>query len=91
MPRLANALRMVRWPVLVSLMFLVPILTACQVNQTASISPDASTGLVAQPAEVNLGRVPFDQPAHARFTLVNRGSDEVHLDTNVEVQTLEGC
>lgn len=76
-------------PVLVSLAFLALALAACQENPDGSVSPGA--GLVAQPAEVHPGRVPFNQLAHARFTLVNRGTSEVHLDGNVQVQTLEGC
>ncbi len=80
-----------RLPVLVSLALLAVVLNACQANQTTSVSPVAGRGLVAQPTQIDLGRVPFNQPAEAHFTIVNSGATTVNLDQNVDVQTLEGC
>ena len=53
--------------------------------------PNAAGRLVASSSTVDLGRVPFDQLAEARFELANTGSGTVHLVGNPKVQMLEGC
>lgn len=78
-------------PFVVFLAVVVPLLVGCKSTSQPSESGLTNDGLVAQPAAVDLGNVPFDQPAHARFTLVNQGTSVVHLDPTVQVQKLEGC
>jgi len=76
---------------LISLALLAVTLSACQANQTPPATSLAGGGIIAQPSQVDLGRVPFDRQVDARFTLINHGTTVVHLDQNVEVQALEGC
>jgi hypothetical protein len=47
--------------------------------------------LIASPATVDLGRVPFDTLAEARFELANTGTDTVKLVGAPKVRMLEGC
>jgi hypothetical protein len=80
-----------RRPFIIGLASAAMVMAACQPNPAASVSPVGGGGVIAQPARVDLGHVPFNQLAHARFTLTNAGTTAVHLGKNVRVQTLEGC
>jgi hypothetical protein len=91
MRQLAGFVVLIRVLGLISLALLAVALSACQASQTPLVTPVAGVGVIAQPSQVDLGRVPFDQQVDARFTLINRGTTVVHLDQNVEVQALEGC
>lgn len=76
---------------IVLLALLALVAAGCQTSPTAPASSTVEGGVVAQPVRVDLGHVPFNQLAHARFTLTNAGTTGVHLGANVQVQTLEGC
>ena len=78
-------------PFVAFLAVVVPLLVGCNATSQPSQSGLSNDGLVAQPAAVDLGNVPFDQRADARFTLVNQGTSVVHLAPDVQVQKLEGC
>jgi hypothetical protein len=67
------------------------VLSACQPPPATQLSPVAGGGIVAEQGQVDLGQVPFNRQVVAHFILVNAGATEVHLDNNVDVQTLEGC
>lgn len=54
-------------------------------------SADLAGRLEARPALVDLGRVPFDRVAEARFELVNSGGQPVRLLEKPAVRVLEGC
>jgi hypothetical protein len=54
-------------------------------------SSGASGGLVARAASIDLGRVPFDVRAEARFELTNTGTRPVQLSGPPQVKMLEGC
>lgn len=47
--------------------------------------------LVASQATIDLGRVPFDKLAEARFELGNTGGETVRLVGAPRVRMLEGC
>lgn len=68
------------------------------VSQTTSpnpislaVDPPTPGRLAAAAATVDLGRVPFDQTAEARYELVNTGGRDVRLVGKPTVKTLEGC
>lgn len=56
-------------------------------------TPAAGAGgqIVAIPPLIDLGSVPFDVPAEARYELMNTGSRPVRLTGQPRVKTLEGC
>jgi hypothetical protein len=41
--------------------------------------------------EIDLGRLPFEQPARATFTLTNAGDGTLTLDGSPPVRAVEGC
>ncbi len=57
----------------------------------ADIDPSAPPRLLARQATVDLGRVPFERLAEARFELVNTGGGIVRLVGAPTVRMLEGC
>jgi hypothetical protein len=59
--------------------------------QTVSSDPGAPGRLAAESTTINLGRVPFDQRAEARFVLGNTGGETVQLVGAPRVRMLEGC
>jgi hypothetical protein len=50
-----------------------------------------SGGLVARAFSIDLGRVPFDVQAEARFELTNTSTRPVQLNGAPQVKMLEGC
>ena len=60
---------------------------------TRLVASDAAAPgrLVAVQQTVDLGQVPFDKVAEARFELDNTGGDIVRLVGAPKVRTLEGC
>src|SRR5262249_49768541 len=83
-------------PVLAGLMIVLTVVgvIAVLVNaRQARTEPSAVGGgrLVASEATVNLGRVPFDTLAEARFELSNSGAETVRLVGPPRVRMLEGC
>jgi hypothetical protein len=91
MRRNGTALVLGRRPFTIDFAFAAMAMAACQRNLAVSVSPVAGGGVVALPSRVDLGHVPFNQLAHARFALTNAGTTAVHLGKDVRVQTLEGC
>jgi hypothetical protein len=60
-------------------------------SRPVATEPGAPGRLVASQTTVDLGRVPFDKPAEARFDLANTGGATVRLIGPPRVRMLEGC
>jgi hypothetical protein len=60
-------------------------------SQSGAGQPGAAGRLVVTQPTVDLGRVPFDRPAEARFDLTNTGGGTVRLVGAPRVRMLEGC
>ncbi|MCC6177551.1 MAG: hypothetical protein IT305_19805 [Chloroflexi bacterium] len=61
------------------------------VSEPVATEPGTPGRLVASASTIDLGRVPFDQLAEARFELANPGDTTVRLIGAPKVQMLEGC
>lgn len=60
-------------------------------TDTIATDPAAPGRLVADQTTVDLGRVPLDKRAEARFELANTGGETVRLTGAPRVRMLEGC
>jgi hypothetical protein len=68
------------------------VTAGCAAQAPASNQSITTTGgLVARASTVDLGRVPFDQMAEARFELQNTSIRPVKLLAAPQVKMLEGC
>jgi hypothetical protein len=69
----------------------VGVLYFGRANRPVATEPGAPGRLVAAQPTIDLGRVPFDVLADARFELTNTGGDTVRLVGAPRVRMLEGC
>lgn len=60
-------------------------------EQTVSSDSGAPGRLAAESTTIDLGRVPLDRRAEARFVLGNTGGETVQLVGAPRVRMLEGC
>jgi hypothetical protein len=67
------------------------LLLSGHVPHEVPVDPAAPGRLTTDQATVDLGRVPFDKLAEARFELANTGGDVVRLVGAPRVRMLEGC
>jgi hypothetical protein len=65
--------------------------SAVTTPSAVTTEPGAPGRLVASQSTIDLGQVPFDRPAEARFELANTGADTVRLVGAPRVRMLEGC
>jgi len=72
---------------------LLAVLVVWNRAESPAVAPNAGAAgrLVAAQSTVNLGQVPFNQVAEARYELVNSGAAPVRLAGPPAVETLEGC
>jgi hypothetical protein len=67
------------------------LLLSGHTSREVSVEPAAPGRLATDRTTIDLGRVPFDKLAEARFDLANPGGDTVRLTGAPRVRMLEGC
>jgi hypothetical protein len=77
--------------ILLTAVGVVGVLSSGRAGRPIATQPGSPGRLVASQPTVDLGRVPFDVLAEARFELTNTGGDTVRLVGAPRVRMLEGC